>query len=111
MGVLLGWPKDTEGWQQVQDGAFKVLDLTAAVLPDRLKKAHRRGTHPSLAHGLSFGGGQKVPIASFLNFPMLTSLQKPRFIKHSRATTEVLEGLMGNGFIQRICKNASCTSL
>jgi hypothetical protein len=72
VGVLLGWPRDIQGWKAVHDGAFEALDKAANAIPDSLKKAHRRGDYPSLAHGLSFGGGQTARIPSFLHLPSLT---------------------------------------
>ncbi|KAF8341107.1 hypothetical protein F5887DRAFT_919101 [Amanita rubescens] len=67
VGVLLGWPRDTEGWTQVHDEVLKLLDKAADAHPDCLKKTHKRGDFPSLAHGLSFGGGQRSGPSRALN--------------------------------------------
>ncbi|KAF8327067.1 hypothetical protein F5887DRAFT_899142 [Amanita rubescens] len=94
IGVLLGMPKDQEGWKEAQDEAHRILRDGADKISARAKNTtHRRGTFPSLAHGISFGGGQKVP----------------QFLKHaSKTVAAVLDGFVQSDAIQRICKYASC---
>ena len=59
VGALCGPPKGP-GWQEVQRAAFKVLDKASAYFSKRPKKNNRRGTFPSIACGISYGGGQQV---------------------------------------------------
>ena len=54
-------PKDADGWKEALDEAFLALTKASNRLATRANNmTHRRGTFPSLAHGLSFGGGQMV---------------------------------------------------
>jgi hypothetical protein len=59
VGVLAGAPR--ENWQAVQIEALDALRLVQSRLElSSQGKKGKRGTFPSLAHGLSFGGGQLV---------------------------------------------------
>jgi len=70
VGVLLGMPKDVEGWKRALDEAIVALQKAADKISTRTKSTtHRRGTFPSLAHGVSFGGGQKVFLMTMPIFP------------------------------------------
>lgn len=61
IGVLLGKPRDKEGWKKAEDKAFDALQGAAEKISSSIKEStNRRGNFPSLAHGISFGGGQKV---------------------------------------------------
>ncbi|KAF8325129.1 hypothetical protein F5887DRAFT_1085747 [Amanita rubescens] len=91
MAVFLGMPRGAKDWDLVasegsrclQDAAAR-MSLTEATIP------HRRGFHPSVAHGISFGGGQ----------------ESPRFLSHGSDSAEwdpVLEEVMNNWAIKRIC--------
>ena len=63
IGVLLGMPKDLEGWKEVLGRAHASLRNGADKISACAKSTtHRRGTFPSLAHGISFGGGQKASL-------------------------------------------------
>ena len=54
-------PKDADGWKKALDRAFLALKKASSRLSPRAKGiTHRRGTFPTLPHGLSFGGGQTV---------------------------------------------------
>ena len=59
--VLLGQPKDALSWSCVHDDAFDRLQGVASRLSFSPEESfNRRGSYPSVAHGLSFGGGQQV---------------------------------------------------
>ena len=73
VAVLAGHPYDP-GWPKVQEDVFHVLQGAAMELGVNKVKEHRRGTFVTLAHGLSFGGGQEV----YLTFDHLPSI--PRLI-------------------------------
>jgi hypothetical protein len=60
VGVLLGWPRDHEGWDKAVADAFKMLQKALAYFIPRETSTHCRGSFPSIAHGISFGGGQQV---------------------------------------------------
>jgi hypothetical protein len=67
VGVLLGQPKDTESWCWVHNNAFDLLQNAASRLSfSDQESSHRRGSFPSIAHGISFGGGQRVGISIWL---------------------------------------------
>ena len=65
MGVLLGQPRDGQGWEEVHAEALKVLKEASIYYNNRVNPEHRRGIFPSVAHGVSFGGGQEVRCAGF----------------------------------------------
>ena len=65
IGVLVGQPRNLEGpqgWKAVQEDALAGLKEAAPRLKftDKEKRDGRRGPFPTIAHGLSFGGGQMV---------------------------------------------------
>jgi hypothetical protein len=61
VGVLLGMPRDAAGWEAALDDALVALRKAASKLSAKAKNTtHRRGAFPTLAHGISFGGGQTV---------------------------------------------------
>ena len=60
IGVLYGQPRDLAGWQKANRRALKLLRKASTYFTARTVKPHRRGTFPSVAHGISFGGGQQV---------------------------------------------------
>lgn len=65
VGVLAGRPLDP-GWGAVHDSALSALESAAPKMRLRPKDAaHRRGSYPSVSHGISFGGGQEVRISLF----------------------------------------------
>jgi hypothetical protein len=59
IGALCGPPKGL-GWREVQRASFKVLDKASAYFSKRPEQANRRGTFPSVACGVLYGGGQQV---------------------------------------------------
>ena len=61
VGALVGRPRNAEDWEAVHDQALKALE-SATLKMNLAKKAtkNRRGQYHSIAHGISFGGGQKV---------------------------------------------------
>lgn len=63
MAVLQGQPREGTPWEEVQADAFVGLDAEAPYFNAKQMSAHRRGTFPSIAHGISYGGGQKVRVA------------------------------------------------
>ncbi|KAF8332937.1 hypothetical protein F5887DRAFT_1080538 [Amanita rubescens] len=58
LGLLLGWPR--EGWDRTHDAAFGLLKKESVYFNARRRPKHRRGAFPSIAHGISYGGGQEV---------------------------------------------------
>jgi hypothetical protein len=106
--VLVGPPRDQPNqpsWETTQNEAFTALKAAAGRMAFTGKEsAHRRGDFPSVAHGISFGGGQKVgPPLCLLGWYPRESLQEPCHLHHSEAKVAVLEDLMENPSIQRIC--------
>ncbi|KAM6489407.1 hypothetical protein JOM56_015124, partial [Amanita muscaria] len=93
VGVLAGHPKD-KGWGQVHEDAFKTLqEAVSNMRYSDKERCNRKGLFPTVAHGISFGGGQK----------------EPRYLRHdSEKKTEALEQLVRHKSIQRICKFTSC---
>ncbi|KAF8325600.1 hypothetical protein F5887DRAFT_901156, partial [Amanita rubescens] len=89
LGLLLGWPR--EGWDRTHDAAFGLLKKESVYFNARRRPKHRRGAFPSIAHGISYGGGQ----------------EEPRHLRHSQRTEAALERLLAEGPIQRICNYAS----
>jgi hypothetical protein len=60
IGALARQPKE-ESWGAVHDAAFKVLQSTGKKMKYNKKEtSNRRGPFPTVAHGISFGGGQQV---------------------------------------------------
>ncbi|KAI0369556.1 hypothetical protein BV20DRAFT_1053150 [Pilatotrama ljubarskyi] len=57
--MLVGSPKDQEGWAQVNVEAQKAFDTARSdfTLDDK-QKDHRRGSFPAVTAGISYGGGQ-----------------------------------------------------
>ncbi|KIL53869.1 hypothetical protein M378DRAFT_19460 [Amanita muscaria Koide BX008] len=96
VGVLAGHPNDKR-WGQVHEDAFTKLQQAASTMSYSDKeRSNRQGLFPTVAHGISFGGGQK----------------EPRYLRHtSEKKTEALEQLVRDKSIQRICKFASCVRL
>ncbi|KAM6499217.1 hypothetical protein JOM56_004725, partial [Amanita muscaria] len=92
VGALAGRPRD-ETWETVHNTAFKALRTAGKSMGYNPKEtSNRRGSFPTVAHGISFGGGQ----------------QKPGYLRHeSEQKEEALEGLMKNKAIQRLCGFAS----
>ncbi len=61
--VLVGSPRDAEGWAQVNADAQQALDAArSAYKLDPKQVSHRRGSFPAIAAGISYGGGQKVTL-------------------------------------------------
>lgn len=66
--VLVGRPNDPE-WPKVSDEAANILDevreagMASNAFPEKYL-LHRRGDFVAIPAGVSFGGGQKVPISS-----------------------------------------------
>ncbi|KAF5353901.1 hypothetical protein D9756_007287 [Leucocoprinus leucothites] len=93
IGVLLGQPRDSEGWKKVHDAAYEAFQTVASKLSYSKKElSQRRGDFPAVAHGISFGGGQ----------------EEPKHLSHSAKKTAILDGLMQEKSVQRICKFGSC---
>jgi hypothetical protein len=59
IGALCCPPKGL-GWREVQRAAFKALDKASAYFSKRPEQTNRWGTFPSVACGISYGGGQQV---------------------------------------------------
>ncbi|KAM6488797.1 hypothetical protein JOM56_015746, partial [Amanita muscaria] len=79
-------------WKKVHMGVFEVLKKAASRMTFPAKdKEHRRGTFPTFAHGISFGGGQEMP----------------RHLRHLPENEKILEELMSNKYVQRVCKFGS----
>jgi hypothetical protein len=65
IGALVGQPRDTHGWRAVHDDALAALGSAAidddlGFTPSKYERKGRHETFPTIAHGLSFGGGQEV---------------------------------------------------
>ncbi|KAM6491463.1 hypothetical protein JOM56_013032 [Amanita muscaria] len=61
VGALAGRPWDMD-WDGVHDAAYEALHSAASRLSYRQKEVtNRRGSFPTLAYGISFGGGQTEP--------------------------------------------------
>ncbi|KAM6497899.1 hypothetical protein JOM56_005847, partial [Amanita muscaria] len=87
VGALAGRPWDMD-WDGVHDAAYEALHSAASRLSYRQKEVtNRRGSFPTLAYGISFGGGQT---------------------QGSNHKEEELELLLKNKAIQRLCGFASC---
>ena len=56
--VLYTQPRTS--WRKVHNKAFRALKRAAYYFNSRAAKPHRRGAFHSIAHGVSFGGGQEV---------------------------------------------------
>ncbi|KAN0111296.1 hypothetical protein V8E52_008671, partial [Russula decolorans] len=93
IGVLVGRPRESDKWGAVCDDAVATLQTAADDLGFTAKEkgGGRCGHFPTIAHGLSFGGGQQVP----------------GFLRHSPKRERVLRELMGRRSIQCICNFAS----
>jgi hypothetical protein len=109
IGVLVGQPRGEERWKQVCMGVFEALKTAASSLNlSKEKKKHRRGEFPAVAHGISFGGGQEVSrIRRGWLGPLSALIQAPRHLKHTKENEDILEGLMLNKDVQRVCKFGS----
>lgn len=60
VGVLAGQPRDPD-WDRVHNEAFEALGSAASRIRCHPKEVtNRRGPFPTLAYGISFGGGQQV---------------------------------------------------
>jgi hypothetical protein len=59
IGALCGPPKGL-GWREVQRATFWALDKASTYFSKRLQKTNRQGIFPSVAYGISYGGGQQV---------------------------------------------------
>ncbi|KAF8328771.1 hypothetical protein F5887DRAFT_1082914 [Amanita rubescens] len=63
IAVLLGQPRETPGWDKVHDEAVDCIKKTAVRMGLDEKTPHgRRGPYPSVAHGISYGGGQPASV-------------------------------------------------
>jgi hypothetical protein len=73
IGALIGQPQGAHDWKAVHDGALGTLQAAAADMgfTEREVMGGRHGFFPTVAHGLSYGGGQKVSMPELL-FPLLT---------------------------------------
>jgi hypothetical protein len=60
--VLAGQPRNFQGWRAAHKQAFAALQVAAEGLGFTKQEVGggRRGSFPTIAHGLSFGGGQEV---------------------------------------------------
>ena len=88
--VLLGQPRGR--WPEVHKEAFKALFKAAKYFNEMPVKPHMHGNFHSIAHRISFGGGQQT--AGFLR-------------QWGEAADNELNCLMQNKAIQRICNHAS----
>ena len=62
--MLVGQPKGQNSWEVTQKNAFAALKAAAGQLILTPKESvNRRGQFPSIAHGISFGGGQEVSLS------------------------------------------------
>jgi hypothetical protein len=94
----------------IPEEAFKLLQSAAGQMSYNPKEtSNRRGSFPTVAHGISFGGGQQVSLVFSGPFPSVTILwQEPRHLRHeSKEKEEALESLMKQKAIQRVCGFAS----
>jgi hypothetical protein len=93
----------------VHNKAFHALKRAASYFNSRTAKPHRRGAFHSIAHGVSFGGGQEVSVTDYfcnLSNRQHRSLGPYSHPKRKRAD-DILNWLMERSAIQRICKHAS----
>jgi hypothetical protein len=88
-GILHGQPR--QGWQPVHNESFKALNKAVQFLNQTPAEPHLRGEFHSIAHGISFGGGQ----------------QEAGPLCQSEAAYNELNSLMENNTIQRMCNHAS----
>ena len=65
VGILYGQPRN--GWRKVHNKAFHALKRAASYFNSRAAKPHRCGAFHSIAHGVSFGGGQEVSDPELVN--------------------------------------------
>ncbi|KAI9431864.1 hypothetical protein H4582DRAFT_2062288 [Lactarius indigo] len=92
IGVLVGQPRSQSSWENAKSGAFAALRAAAGLMTFMDKElTNRRGAFPCVSHGISFGNGQK----------------EPRYLRHLEPNRTVLEGIMGDPSIQRICNFGS----
>ncbi|KAM6490217.1 hypothetical protein JOM56_014194, partial [Amanita muscaria] len=92
VGALAGQPRD-EDWERLHKKAFRALRSTSKkIMYSKKEVNNRRGHFPTVAHGISFGGGQRRP-----GYLRQSSEQKER----------ALEALMKKPEIQRLCGFAS----
>ncbi|KAG6847607.1 hypothetical protein H0H93_007078 [Arthromyces matolae] len=97
VGILLGRPRDKAEqpgeWNATCQDAFEALKIAASSMAFSEKETnHRRGPFPSVPHGISFGGGQ----------------EEPKHLSHgSEVKNQILENVMMQKSIQRICNFAS----
>ncbi|KAG6826286.1 hypothetical protein H0H92_000435 [Tricholoma furcatifolium] len=62
IGVLLGRPRASQDWDRVCEDARSALEAASRRMSFTPKeKTHRRGSFPAVAHGISYGGGQRAP--------------------------------------------------
>ena len=107
IGVLLGQPRDLAGWQKAHRRALQLFRRAAQYFASRRVAPHRRGVFPTLAHGISFGGGQQVRARVSLSDHLTRCVQRPRHLRHSGRTARALNRLMQSRSIVRICNYAS----
>ncbi|KIL54700.1 hypothetical protein M378DRAFT_18641, partial [Amanita muscaria Koide BX008] len=93
VGALAGQPRDPD-WHQVHNAAFEALGSAASRIRYHAKEVtNRRGSFPTVAYGISFGGGQL----------------EPGYLRHGSPHKEKeLERLLKNKAVQRLCGFASC---
>jgi hypothetical protein len=64
IGVLAGRPKD-DSWEDITGEACHAMEKAREKCVFRdADREHRRGSYPCLAVGVSYGGGQKVMLAT-----------------------------------------------
>ncbi|KAF7358257.1 hypothetical protein MVEN_00874700 [Mycena venus] len=64
IAILGGMPRDIERWKTVTDGAAKLMEDNAhrlSVSEEQLNHRRAHGSYPSIARGVSHGGGQTEP--------------------------------------------------
>lgn len=96
IGVLVGQPQGAHDWKAVHDDSLDALQSAAADMrfTEKEGRGGRRGSFPTVAHGLSYGGGQRVS-ACPLPHCLLTSSCCPE-TRLSPPQLEEGEGVKGN---------------
>jgi hypothetical protein len=64
IGALVGRPREPDKWNAVHSNALAALRAASDSLSfsEREEGGGRRGPFPTIAHGLSLGGGQEVRV-------------------------------------------------
>ncbi|KAH9849179.1 hypothetical protein C2E23DRAFT_737657, partial [Lenzites betulinus] len=85
IAVLVGQPRDTDGWAKLNDGVQKILEDARAECEVKTT-SHRRGEYASLTAGISYGGGQK----------------RVSNLSQTSQNEDIVQGLLKNPLIKRL---------